>query len=141
MPLSRNEVADRVASKKLNTIKRMMRAYFVVLRTFGKIDAPTPEAFYGFHATDVYEMHFYKAGVGRGIWYRLKDGRVFDSLGRPSRRDRIAYAMRPPKAIRSKVTLSPPVARIGRWTKLRKAAPKATESSNRRRSRKTALAG
>ena len=145
MPLSRHEVADRPVSEKLDAIKRMMRAYFVVLRTFGKTGASTPEAFYGFHARDVSEIHFYKAGFGRGVWYRLKDGRVLDSLGRPARRDRVAYAMRPPKAIRSTVTLSPPVAKIGKLTRHREHALKLKESPidavNRRRPRKAGLAG
>jgi hypothetical protein len=97
-----------------------MRAYFVVLRTLGRTKAETPEELYGFRALDVSEIHFYKAGFGRGLWYRLKDGRVFDSLGRPSRRDRISYAMRPPRTVRTAVILSPAVAKIGKWTKSRK---------------------
>lgn len=145
MPLSRNQIPERVVPAKRAAIKRAMRAYCVVLRTFGKTNVATPEALYGFHARDVSELHFYKAGAGRGIWYRLKDGRVVDCLGRPSRRDRIAYAMRPPKAIRSTVTCRSPVAKIGKWTKLRAPAPKPRESLSdtlmRRPARKAGLAG
>ena len=43
MPASRSKISDRVVSEKLNAIRRMMRAYFVVLRTFGKTDAATPD--------------------------------------------------------------------------------------------------
>jgi hypothetical protein len=89
-----------------------MRAYFVVLRALGKTGAATPEELYGFRASDVSEMHFYMAGVGRGVWYRLKNGRVFDSLGRPMRRERVSYLMRPPKTVRTTVTLMQPVAKI-----------------------------
>lgn len=133
MPVSRSRSARPVVTKKLRAIDRKMRAYFVVLRTLGGTDAATPEELYGFRALDVSQMHFYKAGVGRGVWYRLKDGRVFDSLGRPSRRDRISYAMRPPKAVRTTVTLSPPVAKIGKWTKLRK--PTTRPPMHKRRAR------
>ena len=119
MPVSRPGIARHVVTEKLQPIERKMRAYFVVLRTLGRTDAATPEELYGFRASDVSEMHFYKAGAGRGVWYRLKNGLVFDSLGRPSRRDRISYAMRPPKAARTTITLSPPVAKIGKWMKLR----------------------
>lgn len=120
MPVSRPRIACRPVTEKLRATERKMRAYFVVLRAFGRTRAATPKELYGFSASDVVEMHFYKAGVGRGVWYRLKNGRVFDSLGRPSRRDRIRYAMRPPRAVRATVTLSPPVAKIGKWTKLRR---------------------
>ena len=122
MPKSRPENSGRLDSEKRDVIRRMMRAYFVVLRTFGKTAALTSEELYGFGPSDVAEMHLYKAGAGRGIWYRLKDGRVFDSQGRPSRRDRITYSMRPPQ-VKTTVTLKPPVAKIGKWTKSRQQAP------------------
>jgi hypothetical protein len=119
MPVSRPQIPRHVVTEKCQAIERKMRAYFVVLRTLGRTDAATPEELYGFRALEVSEMHFYTAGVGRGVWFRLKNGRVFDSLGRPSRRDRVSYSMRPPRAVRAAITLNPPVARIGKWTKLR----------------------
>ena len=120
MPVSRPEISRHPVTEKLDVVPRVMRAYFVVLRTLGRTKAETPEELYGFRALDVSELHFYKAGFGRGLWYRLKDGRVLDSLGRPSRRDRISYAMRPPRTVRTAVMLSPAVAKIGKWTKPRK---------------------
>jgi hypothetical protein len=71
-----------------------MRAYFVVLKTNGKTRASTPETFYGFQAADVLEMYFHKRGSGNGLWYRLKDGRIIDALGKPSRRARSWYSAR-----------------------------------------------
>src|SRR5579862_684628 len=106
MPVSRPIIPRNAITEKARAAETKMRAYFVVLRTLGKTDAATPEALYGFSALDVSELHFYKAGFGRGLWYRLKDGRVFDSLGRPSRRDRISYAMRPPRTVRTAGTVS-----------------------------------
>ncbi|MCU1336049.1 MAG: hypothetical protein JWO19_1630, partial [Bryobacterales bacterium] len=70
-----------------------MRAHFVVLRTQGMTAAPTPEAFYGFRAANVIELHFRKRGAGRGLWYRLKDGRVIDAFGKRALRSRSAYSL------------------------------------------------
>jgi hypothetical protein len=73
-----------------------MNAHFSRLFSKGKNrGAETPEQFYGFRPEDVDEMHFHKQGFGKGVWYRVKDGRVIDALGRPSERERHWYA---PKA-------------------------------------------
>ncbi|HXR75358.1 MAG TPA: hypothetical protein VN737_05250 [Bryobacteraceae bacterium] len=123
MPRSRTEKVNPLGSEERDAIRRMMRAYFLALRAFGKTRAATPEELYGFGPSDVSEMHFYRAGAGRGVWYRLKDGRVFDSQGRPSRRDRISYSMKAPK-VRTTVTSSRPIAKIGKWTEPRERMPK-----------------
>jgi hypothetical protein len=69
----------------------IMRAHLLVLRTRAMTRARTPEEFYGFRAEDVECLHFRKRRFGAGIWFRLKDGRVVDSLGRPSQRWRAWY--------------------------------------------------
>ena len=69
-----------------------MRAHFVVLKTQGMTNAPTPETFYGFEAADVIELHFRK-GSGRGLWFRLRDGRVIDAFGKRALRSRSAYSL------------------------------------------------
>ena len=57
-----------------------MHAHFGRLWETGKAGkARTPEEFYGFRPKDVVEMHFHKHGFGRGVWYRLKDGRVIEA--------------------------------------------------------------
>lgn len=43
---------------------------------------------------DVREVHFYKIGAGRGLWFRLRDGRVFDDRGRLSASDPALYDLR-----------------------------------------------
>lgn len=69
-----------------------MREHFGILKGKGKARAAkTPEEFYGFHPEDVVEMHSRKHGTGSGVWYRLKDGRVIDALGRPSENERAWY--------------------------------------------------
>lgn len=81
-----------LADDELHKIARdAMLVHFSELRRKGKTRAASPEQFYGFRAEDVIEMHFHKHGFGRGVWYRLKDGRVIDALGKPSHRERHWY--------------------------------------------------
>lgn len=47
--------------------------------------------FYGFRCTDVKDVHFHKHGCGEGLWFRLKDGRVFAWFGLPSDPDPCFY--------------------------------------------------
>jgi hypothetical protein len=68
-----------------------MSANFLRLREAWKTQANGPEELYGFRPEDVAEMHLNKQGFGRGLWYRLKDGRVFDAAGQPSRPERYWY--------------------------------------------------
>lgn len=68
-----------------------MHRQFLHLWNKGKTRARTPEAFYGFRAEDVTEMYAHKHGAGYGAWFRLKDGRVIDALGKPSERERAWY--------------------------------------------------
>jgi hypothetical protein len=71
-----------------------MRAHFLVMRTMRRTRARTCREFYGFRDSDVIMMHFQKQGLGSGLWFRLKDGRVIDSVGRPSHRFRSWYVGR-----------------------------------------------
>jgi hypothetical protein len=81
-----------ITSEHLQQMAReTMSAHFLRLRESGNTNAIGPEEFYGFRATDVAEMHSRKQGWGRGVWYRLKDGRVIDALGKPSHPERYWY--------------------------------------------------
>jgi hypothetical protein len=68
-----------------------MSANFIRLREAGKTQAGGPDELYSFRPEDVAEMHLNKQGSGRGLWYRLKDGRVFDAAGQPSQAERYWY--------------------------------------------------
>ena len=73
-------------------VDNRMHAHFLVMRTMRRTRARTCREFYGFRASDVIMMHLQKQGSGSGLWFRLKDGRVIDALGRPSHRFRSWYA-------------------------------------------------
>jgi hypothetical protein len=75
-------------------VDNTMRAHFLVMRTMRRTRARTCREFYGFRASDVIMMHLQKQGLGSGLWFRLKDGRVIDALGRPSHRFRSWYVGR-----------------------------------------------
>lgn len=74
----------------------------IMLRSFrelyedGEIDIPPdtnvdPRKYFGFSPEDVAELHTHKKGVGDGVWFRLKDGRVIDKYGTPAESDRSLY--------------------------------------------------
>jgi len=62
---------------------RIMKRTLMELADSGAISfrAETdPATFFGFRPEDVAAVHFRKRGVG-GVWFRLKDGRVFNRYG------------------------------------------------------------
>jgi len=71
--------------------RETMSANFLRLRDAGKTRASGPEELYGFRPEEAAEMHLNNQGFGRGLWYRLKDGRVFDAAGQPAHSDRYWY--------------------------------------------------
>jgi len=52
----------------------------------------TVEQFYGFAPAEVSDIHLRKNGHGTGLWFRLRDGRVFDLRGIPSEEGREWYS-------------------------------------------------
>jgi len=54
-------------------------------------DAAFIKHLFGFLPQDVEGIHVYKDGEGKGVWFRLKDGRVFDKHGKPSSADHAVY--------------------------------------------------
>jgi hypothetical protein len=69
----------------------LMTKYWHRARTQGMTKAATPEDFYGFEATEVKATHHHKQGKGVGLWFRLRDGRVFDMLGHSDEVDPAFY--------------------------------------------------
>jgi len=83
-------------------VRGVMRAYFLVLRTRGRTEAQTDEEFYGFCAEDVLEMHYQRKGPSRGLWFRLKDGRIINAFGEDPKQARSRYAAAKRKRTRSR---------------------------------------
>jgi hypothetical protein len=71
-----------------NLLKRKLKG--------GETAAADPVAFYGFGPDDVACVHFWK-GNEEGLWFRLKDGRVFDGEARPCDTSEALYG--PPSEI------------------------------------------
>jgi len=46
---------------------------------------------FGFLPQDVEGIHTHKAGEGEGLWFRLRDGRVFSKYGKPAAADHALY--------------------------------------------------
>jgi hypothetical protein len=42
----------------------------------------SPEQVYSFNVSGIIGVHTHKIGYGGGIWFRLKDGRVFNKYGK-----------------------------------------------------------
>ena len=88
-PLAKNRVISMVQLHQM--ARETMSANFLRLRAAGKTRASCSEEFYGFRPEDVAELHLRKHGFGPGVWYRLKDSRVFDAAGKPSHPERYWY--------------------------------------------------
>jgi hypothetical protein len=50
-----------------------------------------PSDYYGFAPADVAMIHNHKRGAGAGLWFRLRNGRVFDKTGEAAERDPALY--------------------------------------------------
>ena len=62
-------------------VRAVMHTQFHELRQAGGSRALTPEEHYSFRAEDVEDLYFNRGGFGKGVWFRLRDGRIFDVRG------------------------------------------------------------
>jgi len=77
---------------KLNAVfNELMRKHHRQAVLLSGASASTPEEFFGFHHRHVRTVHFHKHGVGEGIWFRLRCGRVVDEVAKPAPRDPNLY--------------------------------------------------
>ena len=83
-------VGTRVSSNRLTSthmkfnpvvVRAVMHTQFQELRHAGGARAMTPEDHYPFQAEDVQELYFNRGNIGKGVWFQLKDGRIFDVQG------------------------------------------------------------
>lgn len=68
-----------------------MEKWFLMVKGLALTGAMTKEEFYGFHADEIVEAHWWKCGHGAGVFFRLCDGRVIDRKGRPHDPDPLLY--------------------------------------------------
>jgi len=68
-----------------------MQHWFLVHKVIVSTTAKTKEEFYGFHASDIVRTHWWKAGYGGSVFFRLRDGRVIDAAGRSHDPDIVLY--------------------------------------------------
>ena len=57
----------------------------------GITEARTKEEFYGFRASDIVRVHYRLIGFCDVIFFRLRDGRVFDCMAREKDPDPALY--------------------------------------------------
>jgi hypothetical protein len=69
--------------RDLIDIARMMNRTIMEMADEGELEPGEYDTatFFGFSPEDVDGIHTHKIGVGDGVWYRLKDGRVFNAYG------------------------------------------------------------
>jgi hypothetical protein len=53
----------------------------------GQTTATTAEEYFGFRHTEVVKVHTHKQGVGNGLWFRLRCGRVVDEVAKAACRN------------------------------------------------------
>ena len=72
----------------------LMRKHHLQGILLGQTTATRLEDYFGFHHSDVTKVHFHKRGIGSGIWFRLRCGRVIDEVGKAACRDLELYDRR-----------------------------------------------
>lgn len=60
---------------------RFMEKCFQLMKQRGITQASRKEHFYGFKATEIERVHYYKHGHGHGVYFRLSDVLVIDNTG------------------------------------------------------------
>jgi hypothetical protein len=72
--------AEYVSRMTVRCLDITMENLFQLNRSVGLTSVGIKEEFYGFRSSDVCLLHYSKVGFrGRGLWFRLHDGRVFDA--------------------------------------------------------------
>ena len=59
-----------------------MEKWFQMSKGLGLTKAASKEEFYGFRASDIVEVHCKLVGICEVVYFRVRDGRVFDCMAR-----------------------------------------------------------
>jgi hypothetical protein len=68
----------------------VMQKWFKACKALGRTYTETKEEYFGFEAVDVAGVHFSK-GKAAGVYFRLHDGRVFDTAAQEHHPDPDLY--------------------------------------------------
>jgi hypothetical protein len=69
---------------KLRTVfNELMKRHYRQAVLLGGSTAASAEEFFGFHHKQVKAVHTHMQGAGKGVWFRLRCGRVIDEVARP----------------------------------------------------------
>jgi hypothetical protein len=74
--------AEKIDEVLLKCCEVTMEEWFQLMKNLEVTQTRTKEEFYGFHASDIAELHFYVMGFGECVFFRLHNGRVFDVAAR-----------------------------------------------------------
>jgi hypothetical protein len=83
--------AIRAKLSVVKIVERIMETEHLNSMLLGFTEIKTAEEYFGFAARDVSYVHHFQQGVGRGLFFRLYDGRVFDAGAKPQNPDRDLY--------------------------------------------------
>jgi len=79
----------------ISSIEELMKRSATKLAGHAAVSSNDDRAYikqlFGFTPQDVEGIYTYKDVEGKGVWFRLKDGRVFDKYGKPSSADHTLY--------------------------------------------------
>jgi len=68
-----------------------MEKWFAMSKGLGVTEARTKEEFYGFRASEIVDVFTHLMGYGDSVFFRLRNGRVFDVRGREQNPDPMLY--------------------------------------------------
>lgn len=86
------ETEEMVEIEVYKVMDLILERQFQINKRLALTDAETREGFFGFTGRDVVAIHYTKRGFPfKGLFFRLRDGRVFDAAARPHEPDRCLY--------------------------------------------------
>lgn len=91
-PAAPIEEADTLAHAVLvESCAFTMEKWFLMNKCLGLTKAGSKEEFYGFRAADIADVHCRLVGICEVLFFRIRDGRVFDCMAREHDPDPMLY--------------------------------------------------
>jgi hypothetical protein len=87
-----NNEGDIIHVDRIAVLELIMEQYFFAGCLVSGSRVETKEEFFGFHSADIVNLHRRKCDEPHiGLYFRLRDNRVIDALGRPHDPDPMLY--------------------------------------------------